>query len=182
MKMIQDIIYPVKTWVTILSSLSERLKELRKRNGKLQKDIAHLLSVSDRHYRLCEAGEVDIPMSKLVMLADYFGVPIDYLVGRTDHITPTNDEVLDLNEKADQGLSISDSHSPLENFPEHIIMEVEIPPKKIRLLFPPNTPLENMERILATLVDKGFDTSKFKDSLKPAVGGDTANTANSKKM
>jgi transcriptional regulator with XRE-family HTH domain len=67
-----------------MSSFSKRLKELRKANRKLQKDIAALLSVTERHYRLCEAGKVDIPTSKLIALADYFGVSLDYLVGRSD--------------------------------------------------------------------------------------------------
>ena len=67
-----------------MSIFSERIKELRKANSKLQKDIAALLSVTERHYRLCEAGGVDIPTSKLIALADYFNVSLDYLVGRSD--------------------------------------------------------------------------------------------------
>ncbi|MCL1788783.1 MAG: helix-turn-helix domain-containing protein [Oscillospiraceae bacterium] len=64
---------------------AERLKTLRKSKGVLQKDIAELLSISDRHCRLYEAGGVvDPPISKMMILADYFDVSLDYLVGRSD--------------------------------------------------------------------------------------------------
>lgn len=62
----------------------QRLKELRKENGKTQKDLGMFLGVTERHYRLCEAGKVDLPSSKLLQLANYFNVSTDYLLGRTD--------------------------------------------------------------------------------------------------
>jgi transcriptional regulator with XRE-family HTH domain len=37
-----------------------------------------------RNYQRYEKGEVDPPSSKLVVLANYFGVSTDYLLGRTD--------------------------------------------------------------------------------------------------
>lgn len=61
-----------------------RLKATRITNKKLQREMATYLGVTERHYRLCEAGRVDLPMSKLIALADYFDVSIDYLVGRSD--------------------------------------------------------------------------------------------------
>ena len=64
---------------------SKRLKSLRVTNKKLQRDVAELLKVTERHYRLCESGKVDIPMSKLIALADFFDVSLDYLVGRSDN-------------------------------------------------------------------------------------------------
>ena len=63
---------------------AERLKALRKANGKLQKDLALFLGVTERHYRLCEAGKVDIPTSKLTALANFFDVSVDYLLGLSD--------------------------------------------------------------------------------------------------
>jgi transcriptional regulator with XRE-family HTH domain len=67
-----------------MSIFAERLKATRKTHGKLQREIAQLLGVTERHYRLCEAGNVDLPSSKLIALANYFNVSIDYLVGRSD--------------------------------------------------------------------------------------------------
>lgn len=46
--------------------------------------MAEFLGVTERHYRLCESGKVDLPTSKLIALADYFDVSLDYLVGRSD--------------------------------------------------------------------------------------------------
>ena len=60
----------------------KRIKKMRKEKGVFQRDVAAVLSVTERHYRLCEAGGVDLPSSKLIALADYFDVSIDYLVGR----------------------------------------------------------------------------------------------------
>lgn len=63
----------------------ERLKTLRNKNNLLQKQLAELLEVSERQYRSYEAGKVDPPTSKTIKLADYFGVSVDYLLGRTDN-------------------------------------------------------------------------------------------------
>jgi len=64
---------------------AERLKSLRAKNNLLQKQIAELIEVSDRQYRNYEAGKIDPPASKIITLADYFNVSLDYLVGRTDN-------------------------------------------------------------------------------------------------
>ena len=66
-------------------NFAERLKSLRTKNNLLQKQIAELIEVSDRQYRNYEAGKIDPPTSKLIILADYFNVSLDYLVGRTDN-------------------------------------------------------------------------------------------------
>lgn len=68
-----------------MSVFADRLKLLRKSKGVLQKDIAQLLDIMDRQYRRYEAGTIDPSISKTVLLADYFDVSIDYLVGRTDN-------------------------------------------------------------------------------------------------
>ncbi|MDR3348844.1 MAG: helix-turn-helix domain-containing protein [Acidaminococcales bacterium] len=67
-----------------MSVFSERLRLLRSEKKSLQREMAEILKVTERHYRLCEAGKVDMPTSKLIALADYFGVSLDYLVGRSD--------------------------------------------------------------------------------------------------
>lgn len=64
---------------------TDRLRNLRKGKNALQKNLASLLKITDRQYRGYEAGTVDPPTSKLIILADYFDVSIDYLVGRTDN-------------------------------------------------------------------------------------------------
>lgn len=63
---------------------SSRLKELRKARGAKQSDLAALLDITVRHYQEVEYGHIDIPTSKLLALADYFDVSLDYLTGRDD--------------------------------------------------------------------------------------------------
>lgn len=63
---------------------SERLKVLRKESGKTQAELAEIIGITDRGYRKFESGENDPGMKSLVSLADFFGVTLDYLVGRSD--------------------------------------------------------------------------------------------------
>jgi transcriptional regulator with XRE-family HTH domain len=64
--------------------LGERVKELRKSKNLLQKQLAEILGLkSDTVIRL-ENGTRRPSLDKLIMLADYFDVSLDYLVGRTD--------------------------------------------------------------------------------------------------
>lgn len=70
-----------------MNNFSIRLKDLRRSAKVRQTDIAELLSVTARHYQQIEYGKVDLPTSKLIALADYFNVSLDYLVGRSDDPT-----------------------------------------------------------------------------------------------
>ena len=67
-----------------MPTLPERLKLLRGKSQETQAQIASLLGVTERHYRLYEAGKVDPPTSKAVCLADHFDVSLDFLIGRTN--------------------------------------------------------------------------------------------------
>jgi len=59
----------------------KRLKALRKEKGKTQQNIADLLNVQRSTYGEYERGKILPPMDKMKVLADYFGVSIDYLIG-----------------------------------------------------------------------------------------------------
>ena len=62
----------------------ERLKLLRKERKVQQKELAELLGLSVRGYQFYES-EVNEPNIKmLIILADFYNVTIDYLVGRSD--------------------------------------------------------------------------------------------------
>ena len=60
------------------------LKELRKEQGLTQMDVAIGIHAQVRVYQYYESGERKPGFDYLVALADFFGVSIDYLVGRTD--------------------------------------------------------------------------------------------------
>ncbi|CAB1251688.1 XRE family transcriptional regulator [Ruminococcaceae bacterium BL-6] len=62
----------------------KNLKQLRAHQNLTQKQMANLLQITERQYRRYESLEVEIPISKLIILANYFQVSIDYLIGRTN--------------------------------------------------------------------------------------------------
>ena len=49
-----------------------------------QKALAELLKVHQTTYSSYERGELNVPVSALHILADYYDVSVDYLLGRTD--------------------------------------------------------------------------------------------------
>ena len=64
--------------------IAERLKILRKERGYTQQHVASGLNIGYTHYQKYEYGEKIPGRDKLIELADYFDVSIDYLLGRTD--------------------------------------------------------------------------------------------------
>ena len=60
----------------------QRIRDLREDRDKTQKDIAELLNMQLTVYRRYETGEREIPLWAAIKLADYYGVTLDYLVGR----------------------------------------------------------------------------------------------------
>ena len=71
----------------ILPSVAERLKPLRQEKNMKQKDMAELLGCTVQHYQRMEYGKVNLPATTVIFLADYFGVSLDYLMGRKDERT-----------------------------------------------------------------------------------------------
>lgn len=67
-----------------MQSFGQRLKELRKERNLTQKAMAEFVEKTERHYQDMEAGRINVPALTLVKLADFFGVSLDYLVGRSD--------------------------------------------------------------------------------------------------
>lgn len=71
---------------------SARLKQFRKTAGLNQAQMARILAVSQTQVSNYENGNDGPSIDKLTTIADYFGVSIDYLVGRSDD--PRCDEFL----------------------------------------------------------------------------------------
>lgn len=67
-----------------MCNFSVRVRELRLAKKMKQKDVAALLGISERQYQRYEGGEQTTTLENLIALADYFGVSLDYLVGRSD--------------------------------------------------------------------------------------------------
>ena len=64
--------------------LAKRLKELREERRIYQRELAEILGMSFRGYQNYETGQSEPKLATLIVLADYYQVSIDYLVGRTD--------------------------------------------------------------------------------------------------
>jgi len=65
--------------------LYQRIRNLRENKDMTQTEIARILSCSQRVYSNYERGDIDIPTAILIKLADFHGVSVDYLLGRTDN-------------------------------------------------------------------------------------------------
>ena len=63
----------------------ERLKELRKMKGLTQRELADILGINEVSYQRYEYGLSYPTFKKLIIIADYFMVSIDYLVGRSNN-------------------------------------------------------------------------------------------------
>ena len=61
-----------------------RLRDLREDKDMKQKEIGALLGIDQRVYSNYETGKRDIPLDLLIKLADFYGVTLDYLVGRPE--------------------------------------------------------------------------------------------------
>lgn len=66
-----------------MKSPYEILRELREDKDMKQADIAALLGTSQQYYSKYETGKHAMPVHYLVILADFYGVSLDYLLGRT---------------------------------------------------------------------------------------------------
>ena len=65
-----------------------RIRDLREDRDLSQKDLSGLLDVHQTTYSDYELGNLNVPVSSLHKLADFYGVSVDYLLGRTPVKTP----------------------------------------------------------------------------------------------
>lgn len=65
----------------------DRLKELRKQAKLQQKELGEQIGLSANAISMIETGNRETSFEKLVMLAEFFHVSTDYLLGVTDDPT-----------------------------------------------------------------------------------------------
>lgn len=61
----------------------ENIRNLREDSDKTQKELADYLNVKQTTYSKYELGKINIPVEVFIKLADYYGVSVDHLLGRT---------------------------------------------------------------------------------------------------
>lgn len=60
----------------------ENIRNLREDHDKKQQELADYLNIKQTTYSKYELGKINIPIEVFIKLADYYGVTIDYIVGR----------------------------------------------------------------------------------------------------
>ena len=73
--------YPV---YKVMNMISSRISEIRQQKGLTQADIARYLKVTQQTYSSYETGKRQMNYETLCMLADFYEVSTDYLLGRQD--------------------------------------------------------------------------------------------------
>ena len=62
----------------------QRLRDLREDADKNQEEIAKLIGTSQSYYAQYENGKRAIPFERVVILAKYYNVSLDYIAGLID--------------------------------------------------------------------------------------------------
>ena len=65
----------------------KRLRDLREDNGYTQKEIADFLFTTQPQYYRYESGLRDLPCELIIMLAKFYNVSTDYILGLSDKPT-----------------------------------------------------------------------------------------------
>jgi len=68
-----------------MNIFGKHLKLLRESGSLTQNQMAVILGITERGYRAYENGTSTPHFEKLLYLADYFNVSLDYLTGRTEN-------------------------------------------------------------------------------------------------
>ena len=62
-----------------------KIRSLREDNDYRQRELAAVLNVSQNTYSQYENGVIELTADNLIRLADFYGVSVDYLLGRTEN-------------------------------------------------------------------------------------------------
>lgn len=62
-----------------------RIKDMREDSDLTQKQVSEILLCDQSLYSKYERREREILLELIIKLADFYGVSVDYLVGRTDN-------------------------------------------------------------------------------------------------
>ena len=66
-----------------MASFAERLKDLRLSKNYTRKELSHLIGISESSINMYERGEREPGFETLELIADFFNVDMNYLLGKT---------------------------------------------------------------------------------------------------
>lgn len=87
LKSIENPIFLILVLVIVLKQY-KRIRELREDHDLTQKKLGEAINLPQRTYAYYESGQRMVPPEVLCALADFYGVSVDYLLGRTDNPEP----------------------------------------------------------------------------------------------
>ena len=65
-------------------SIYQRMRDLREDADKSQEEIAKVIGTSQSYYAQYENGKRAIPFERMVILARYYNISLDYIAGLID--------------------------------------------------------------------------------------------------
>lgn len=65
-----------------------RLKDLREDHDLTQAQVAEVIGTSQQHYGKYETGKIVIPFDRVVALAKFYNVSLDYIAGYINEPRP----------------------------------------------------------------------------------------------
>lgn len=71
--------------------MGDRIKEVRLSQNKTQKDVAEYLGITEQALSFYERGKREPKLEMWIKLANYFGVPVDYLQGVEERFETTSE-------------------------------------------------------------------------------------------
>jgi len=84
--------------------MKNRIRDLREDMDLRQCDLAEAVGIDQRTISNYETGKTNPDSEALIKLANFFGVTIDYLVGRTNYNISSNQERIKLIERIKKSL------------------------------------------------------------------------------
>jgi len=168
-------------------TLAKRLKELREERSLSQKDIAQYIGVSDRVYAYYEDGRFPKNEDTLIKLSLLHNVTVDYLLGKSNSKTGSNDNMLRATGLDDESLNIlsrniedKDTLNALlqhDNFPLMVnLLSLYVKADQHRILShignsSDKLPLNEQEKTVLTVYHSSSvtDADKDNDRLPPAT-------------
>lgn len=81
--------------------METRIKNLREDHDLTQKQMSKLLNISQVAYSYYELNKRSIPLELLCKLADFYNTSVDYLLFRTNDISPYSKTNFDKNKHKD---------------------------------------------------------------------------------
>jgi transcriptional regulator with XRE-family HTH domain len=154
-----------------MSDFASRARDCRKNKGFTQKQIAAKFGISERTWQDYERGIRTPTFEGLLNFADFFGVSIDYLVGRSDNpenVTGEKEKLMEFQKPAEK-----DAVSPSES--EQIVIKFKTRTMETELKFPRDISKEKIEDALeavSAVFNEKIASPKPRLLLPPAVGGD----------